>query len=121
MAIIALVGIEVFSPLGFYEEERILNSKLRIDTYINTTESLIKTKLENTINYEVIHNFILKESKVECKLLEDLLYRILYRLKEYFQKNPDVKVCSIKCRVTKKTPPLPGAIEAVFLEDEFIF
>ena len=72
-------------------------------------------KLNDTIDYVTVYEIVKKEMATRSKLIEHVAKRILDKLKKKFpQKNSvGAKILSIKVKITKLNPPIPGEVERV--------
>ena len=104
---IALEGVEIIAPIGFYEVERIQKNTFLIDVTIE--ESWIENRdnddMINTLNYEKVYHIIVMEMQVECKLMEDVAHRILTGIL-----NLKAPILNIELSIRKKNPPLDGKV-----------
>jgi 7,8-dihydroneopterin aldolase/epimerase/oxygenase len=114
MALIALQDMRFFAYHGLYEEERILGTHFILDIVIETDISDADTikehgmdKLVNTINYETVYDIckIYMRKENSEKLLESVLYNIIFGLKKQFKAIQEVKI-----KIRKLNPPMGGQI-----------
>lgn len=112
MAWIALEGMRFFAYHGFYEAEQILGSNFTVDIYIKTKSSS-DDKIEDTINYETVHQVCRLEMEQPRKLIETVADGIVQRMKFQF-----ANMQALRVRVRKHHPPVGGRVDAAFVEME---
>lgn len=105
---IALEGIKIVAPIGFYDYEREKQNIFVIDIAVDLpwVETDDHDNLENTINYEEIYSLVNYEMSKECKMMEDVADRILQRILKLSNHLNCVSV-----RIRKKNPPLNGKVD----------
>ncbi len=115
MGRIILEGIEVYSFHGYSKEERKIGGKYRIDLWIdlNTSDAEHSDRLKDTVNYEKIFMIVQSQMGQQSKLLEHLGRKILDAISSEF---PEIE--SMKMRISKLHPPIPGIMKSVGVELE---
>jgi dihydroneopterin aldolase len=105
---IALEGIEIMAPVGYYKEERENKNTFIIDISIDETfkENQDTDDIYNTLNYEKLFNIVEEEMAIECKLMENAASRIHQRIMAL-----DENLLAIKITIRKKDPPLKGNVK----------
>ncbi len=118
MAVIALEGMKFFAHHGVYEEERILGGEYLVDVYIvaDTGAAAAEDDLNKTVNYELIHTICDIEMGKASDLIENVLERIMMRIKE----NVNI-IQQLTVKVTKLNPPLGGTVASASIESAFNF
>src|SRR5690606_24522614 len=102
-----------FAYHGFYPEENILGTDFIVDVYLETDfkKAAAGDDLYLTINYETVHRICAIEMRSNSKLIEAVATRIETSLKRQF---PDL--ASLKVRIRKLHPPLPGPVDNALVE-----
>jgi dihydroneopterin aldolase len=105
MAIISLEGAEFFAYHGFYEEERKIGNKYRIDLSVSADVSMAAADddLKETVNYEDLYAIIQKEMQTPSHLLEHIAHRII---EETYKKYRHIEWVEVS--VSKYNPPIGG-------------
>ncbi|MCP4521746.1 MAG: dihydroneopterin aldolase [Cytophagales bacterium] len=103
---VSLEGLEFFAYHGFYPEEQVLGTYFVLDIHIDTDfkKASESDDLSYTVDYEEVYQITKKEMAIPSKLLENVLYRIIERIKQQFEK----AVQKITISIEKKNPPLGG-------------
>ncbi len=115
---ISLEGMEFKSPLGYFDEERLVGSDVVIDVFLapKSSPANLADQLELTINYETVYLLCAFEVKKENKLIEQLAYNILKRLAEQFGGE---LLNYMKVRVKKLRPSVGGRVQHAAVELEW--
>ncbi len=110
---IALEGIEILAPIGFYKKERKNKNTFIIDVSVqlNASKSHATDEIQNTFNYETLLAIVTKEMRLECKLIEDVSHRIYSKLHRFDDHFIAINVC-----IRKKNPPLKGKVKYAKVE-----
>ena len=110
MGKIRLEGMEFFAHHGHHSDEITSGNKFVVDLYFDADTSVAADtdELENTLNYEMIYEFIKKEMAIRSNLLEHIAQRIMNGLKEKF---PAIK--NAELTLSKYNPPLKGIVQKV--------
>jgi 7,8-dihydroneopterin aldolase/epimerase/oxygenase len=112
--IIALEGMKFYAHHGYYDAEREKGNDFIVDAYVTADlDEGLNDKLEHALNYELIFDCVKKEIKKPAKLLETVAVNILNELQKKFP-----SAISLRVRVSKLTPPLPGDVQRAFVELE---
>ena len=82
---VALREVRFFSPIGFYEEERVIGNEFFVNLEVEFPfQNSDAEDLDNTINYESLYQILVEVMTPKRKLLESVLEDILDRvLKNY--------------------------------------
>jgi dihydroneopterin aldolase len=104
---IALEGISLKAPVGYYEYERANKNDFIIDIEVNIhpPENRDHDDIHNTLNYEKLHEAVVEEMMKPAKLMEDPAYRIMERIQNSYP-----AIISIKLDIRKKNPPMNADI-----------
>lgn len=104
---IALEGIEIMAPVGYYKEERENENTFIIDISVDEIfkENLDTDDIYNTLNYEKLFDIVQEEMGIECKLMENAASRIHQRITAL-----DEHILAINISIRKKDPPLKGKV-----------
>lgn len=92
-----------FSPIGYYEEERILKGVFYVTlevVYSSQDEDADSDNLNNTLNYELLYDLVSQVMRKERKLLESAAQDILDGVQEL-----DASVCETYVEIIKQHPP----------------
>lgn len=101
---IAIKEARFFSPIGFYEEERILGNDFEVNLEVSyPLSSGLSDELKDTLNYEQLYRSIQKAMIKERKLLESAAHEILQDLLKSFSFIEEIEVTIIKIN-----PPFGG-------------
>lgn len=108
MGKVALEGMEFYARHGYYEEERIIGNKYRVDVTLDLdfTDAAAEDNLEGTVNYEKVYEIVAEVMSINAKLLEHLAGKMIAALKKNF---PQIKEVEVK--VSKYNPPIKGLCE----------
>ncbi len=112
MTTIALEGMEFYAYHGFYDEETKIGTTFIVDIEVRMifSKGASSDALEGTVNYETIYFICKQEMKKTSKLLENVAYRIIGRLKSQFGQISSMKVC-----IKKMNPPLGGKVHSAIV------
>ena len=115
--IIALEGIEIIAPIGYYKEERIKRNTFLIDIIVEQEiDGFVDSDdIKNTLNYEKLFDIVQIEMAVECQLIENAAERIYKRISTL-----GIKIFSIHLIIRKKDPPLKGKVKYSRVELKWI-
>jgi len=114
---IGLNGIKLIAPVGVYtwEKEKGRNYVINLELEIETDETTIKDKLNQTINYEDVYDLVLKISQNHLNLVETLATTIGHAILDQFR-----LVKSVKIRIEKEKPMPRSNMNSVFIESVFV-
>lgn len=108
-------GIKVYAYHGCLAEEERIGGNYIVDLSIcaDLTPSFTSDKLQDTIDYVHLNHIVEEEMGIRSKLIEQVAYRILKRIRE-----SDRRIEMVSVKVRKLTPPINGDVEevAVFIE-----
>ena len=103
---VALKDVRFFAFHGFYPEEQLIGSVFYVDI-----ETAFKTygsahdELAKTLNYETLFQIAQEAMNKTSRLIETVAEQILNRLIQGFP-----ELLTIKVRIRKMNPPLPGEV-----------
>jgi len=102
---ISLEGLEFHAFHGVYPHERESGNWFEVDITVDTTvcEGTIGDDLSNTVNYEVLYQFVKEEMEKPSKLLETIGEKIVERVM-----NDLPAVEKVEIRISKINPPIGG-------------
>lgn len=108
MGKVALEGMEFYARHGYYEEERIIGNKYRVDLTLDLdfTDAALEDNLEGTVNYEKVYEIVAEVMSINAKLLEHLAGKMIAALKKNFPQINEIEV-----KVSKYNPPIMGLCE----------
>ncbi len=108
MDFIEINGMEFFSYIGHYAEEKIIETKFNVDLRISTdlSKAEISDQLPDAINYVEIYSLVKNEMSVKCNLVENVTKRITDKLLEKF---PTISALEIK--ISKLNPKIGGNVK----------
>jgi len=110
MHTIEVNGIKVYAYHGCLAEEERIGGNYIVDLSVKAdlTDSFKSDKLNDTIDYVFLNKIVEEEMAVRSKLIEQVAYRILKRIKE-----SDRRIERVSVKVRKLTPPINGDVEEV--------
>lgn len=98
---VALRNVRFFSPIGYYEEERVLGNEFFVDVFVYFPfRSPDADDLTNTINYEELYQLACVIMKKERKLLESAAEELLLGIQSRYNFLVEARVS-----IRKTTPP----------------
>lgn len=98
---VALRNVRFFSPIGYYEEERILRNEFFVDIVVYFPFRNPDTEnLTNTINYEELYQLLCDVMEKERKLLESAAEELLSGIQARYSFLEEIRVS-----ICKTTPP----------------
>ena len=98
---VALEKVRFFSPIGYYEEERLLRNEFLVDVHVFFPFcSPDPEDLVNTVNYEELFQLLTAVMKSERKLLESAAEELLSGIRSRY-----TFVHEIHITIRKLTPP----------------
>ncbi|MEQ9403081.1 MAG: dihydroneopterin aldolase [Cyclobacteriaceae bacterium] len=108
MGKVSLEGMEFYARHGYYEEERIIGNKYRVDVELDLdfSEATKEDKLEGTVDYERVYEIVRDVMSIDAKLLEHLAGKMIRALKNNFDQINEVEV-----KISKYNPPIKGLCE----------
>ncbi len=114
MTTITLEGMEFYAYHGFYDEEAKIGTTFIVDVEVRMSfvKGAASDALEGTVNYETIYFICKKEMKQTSKLLENVAYRIIGRMRAQFGS----RIKSMLVRIKKLNPPLGGKVRCAIVE-----
>jgi len=107
-SLITVEGIECYAYHGCLDEEAIIGGKYLVDVYVwaDVSKCFATDDLNDTVDYSLITDIVLKAMAVRSKLVEHVCKRILNSLVGYIKAHEKIAV-----RVTKFNPPVSGNVE----------
>lgn len=112
--VIRVETIKVWAYIGVYHDEQVQGRYFTIDVEVVADLSeaeILEDKLASVYNYEWITNIVHSEMKVSCALLEKKAILIAKEIK-----SSDVRLKSVKLKLSKLNPPLEGEIRSTSVE-----
>ena len=98
---VALEKVRFFSPIGYYEEERILGNEFLVDVHVYFPfRNPDAEDLSNTVNYEELFQLLQDVMRKERKLLESAVEELLARIRTRYDFVEEARVT-----IRKITPP----------------
>jgi len=118
MGLVAIEGMEFYAYHGYYKEEAKLGGLYTVDVYVEAdlSEAAESDQLNNTINYEIIHEIARAAMAHRSKLIEHVCRRIMMAVADMLQ--PMGNTTAVKVRVRKEKPPIAGKVRSVYVELE---
>ncbi len=118
MSVIALEGMRFFAHHGVYDEERILGGEYLVDVLIEADidGAAEEDDINQTVNYEMVYTVCEIEMSKPSDLIETVLQRIVWRIKENSRMIQEITI-----KVTKLEPPLGGRVKSASIESSFDF
>ena len=110
MGQIYLENIRTYSHHGCMKEETVVGSEYRVDLWVDADLTVASSSddLNDTPDYVVLHQIVVKEMKIPSRLLEHVAQRIIERIKSSVKDLDHIRV-----RVSKINPPIGGDIQSV--------
>ncbi len=107
---IELNGIKLYGYHGCLPEETKIGGHYVIDVALDTNflKAAINDDLKNTIDYVEVNRIVTEEMKIPSKLIENVGYRIVERIKKELE-----GVEKIAVKISKITPPINGDVKNV--------
>ncbi len=101
-----------YSFHGCLHEESVIGAEYIVNVIVetNTSDAEENDKLESTVDYVSVYSVIKKEMGVPSKLLESVMQRIIFSIKN-ISKNVD----SVDVSIKKLKPPIGGNVDSVEL------
>ena len=114
MTRIGLEGIEFYAYHGYYEAERKIGNKYRMDVMVTLKDGLKGSDdIDDTVNYEYIFDVCKAEMNRPQKLIETVAFNIVSKLKEEKQNIEKVFIKLMKIGVQ-----LGGKVDQSVIEFE---
>lgn len=115
MGCIAIEGMEFYSAIGYYQQEKNIKGRFTVDVYVDVSleAAAIADDLNKTLNYELIYQFCQEIMHEEFDLLETAALQMLKKIKDSW---PDID--NVRVRVSKWDPPLKGPSRRTYVELE---
>ncbi len=108
---LGLEGVKFNSPVGYFEEERILKNNFLVDVYVVFEANGKTESLHNTIDYTHLYQICEHFFKMGAMLIETVGQNILDEIKQNY---PFVDTICIK--INKLNPPVKAEIQNSFIE-----
>ncbi len=109
---ISLEGLEFHAFHGVYPHERESGNWFEVDISVDTEmrANTIHDDLDNTVNYEVLYQYVKDEMEKPSKLLETVAEHIVERvLRDLLQ------VSQVEVKIAKINPPIGGKCKKALL------
>lgn len=108
--VIKINKIKVHAYHGCLEEEKIIGGKYEVNIILKTNfiEAAKTDNLNKTIDYVFVNKIVFEEMQIAAKLIEEVGYRILNRIKNEIKKLEEISV-----EIVKFCPPINGDVESV--------
>lgn len=105
---IGLSNIETHGHHGVFKEEQEKGNLFFTDVVVwfKSKQSVKTDELEDTFDYQLIHDVVKEEMKEPSKLLEHLAGRIIHSLAK-----KDKRLKKISVKIAKLNPPIDGKAE----------
>lgn len=113
---IVLRGMEFYAYHGVLEEEEKLGQRFAVELEMaaDLRRAGQTDNLRDTLNYVEVYDIVRQTAQRErYHLIETVAEKIAARVLECFP-----KVCSVRVKVTKTTPPIEGILAGVSVEIE---
>ncbi|MEM7039181.1 MAG: dihydroneopterin aldolase [Bacteroidota bacterium] len=116
MAIVALEGMRFFAHHGVFAEEKTNGNTFEVDVWVDTGELPLPESddLEDALDYGKIYAVAAEVMAKPVDLLETLVLAIG---KGCMAESP--AIASVRVRVSKFAPPVPGTVARSFVEETF--
>lgn len=115
MGKVSLEGMEFYARHGYYEEERKIGNKYRVDVTLELDfrGAAEEDKLEGTVNYEKVYELVKEVMAINALLLEHLAGKMVKSIKNHFP-----QVSKVLVKISKYNPPIKGLCEKATVEME---
>jgi len=109
MGVIALNGMLFFARHGVYERERAEGNHFIVDLRVEADleKASGSDSLDDTVDYQMLYSIVRQEMEIPSSLMEHVAGRIIRRIR-----NEIPGVISASVTITKKNPPLGGAVSS---------
>jgi 7,8-dihydroneopterin aldolase/epimerase/oxygenase len=116
MSIVALEHMSFFAYHGVYPKEQQQGNHFAVDLWMDTGDLPLPVAddLAEALDYGTAYQIVAEEMAVRCNLLETLCARIGARLLAW-----DMRLRSVRVRVSKADPPVGGPCASSYVEHEF--
>jgi dihydroneopterin aldolase len=106
---VGLHGAEFFARHGYYKEEQVLGNYFIVDIEVAfiPQNQVINDDLDNTLNYERLHQIAEEQMREPQKLLETVAQNITDAIVRQFS-----YISNLEVQVKKLNPPLKGKVAA---------
>lgn len=111
---IGLEGVKNFAYHGWYPEEQLIGCWFETHISVAFVASSNPQALSDTINYEVLNNWLQLEMQTPQKLLETVVQNILNRILAGYP-----KIVSAEIKLRKLHPPMPGLVGNSFVSLQY--
>ncbi|MBX7094363.1 MAG: dihydroneopterin aldolase [Flavobacteriales bacterium] len=110
MGIVSIKGQRVYAYHGCLEEEALVGTEYRIDVdiHLDFTKASISDDLTETADYVVVAAIVKEEMAIRSKLIEQVAYRIIGRIRGVYPKADKVVIC-----LQKINPPAGADLDYV--------
>ena len=117
LRIIALEGMRFHTFIGNHPEEKLLVNEIEISLHLSLDDKSAgeSDDIKNTIDYEQVYSLVQKIVSEKVSLLETLAQKIIAKLSESYS-----NLVSMRIRVSKLHPPLPGIVDRVSIEVNWV-
>lgn len=115
MTKILLENLKIYAYHGVLPEENIIGTYyiLNVELHANLWKATETDDLNDTISYAEINDLIHAEMKIQSKLLEHVVGRIINKIHSTFP-----EITFIKIKITKTSPPMKGEMDGASVEFE---
>ncbi len=105
---IGLANIETHGFHGVFKEEQKQGNLFFTDVFVwyDSNKSIKSDELDDTFDYQIIHDVVKEEMKKPSKLLEHLAGRIIHALAK-----KDARIHKVSVQIAKQNPPIKGKVE----------
>lgn len=106
-------NLKIYAYHGVLPEEKILGTYyfLNLEILADLEKATESDDLKDTINYAEINNILHQEMEISSQLLEQVIGRIIRKIKNNFP-----QISFIKIKLTKTSPPMKGEMDGVSVE-----
>ncbi|MCQ2973742.1 MAG: dihydroneopterin aldolase [Bacteroidales bacterium] len=107
MGRIVLGNMQFHSKIGVSEEEQINGNDFTVNISFeaDTQTPGMSDNIEDAIDYSIVYELIKQEMNISAKLIENVAYRIMKRLKVEIP-----QIGRIQLSIYKNNPPLSGKV-----------
>lgn len=108
--IVSIHNVRLYGYHGCLPEEAIIGTNYRIDVevHIDFSEAAVEDDLSKTADYVVINAILKEEMAKRSKLIEQVVHRMVKRIREAYPQSEKVRV-----QLYKINPPAGAELDAV--------
>jgi dihydroneopterin aldolase len=109
----SLQNIEFYGYHGLYEAEKLIGGKFTVGVWVTqkiSDEQMI-TQIDQATNYELLYQIIHKHMIEREDLLETVVQKIIYEIRQHYQQTSNIKVIIEKPKAAGLLPSGNAVVE----------